>query len=121
MSGLDKDRFRNKTVCFRASPEERQRITAKVMVSGLPKGAFILKSILECEINITVGKYQSDRLSVELKRLGEAIKEESEKYDSKNLAYLVSDVQVLLSELLCLVQKGGEPVEMKHGISTEKK
>lgn len=28
MSGLDKDRLRNQTVCFRATPDERQQIGA---------------------------------------------------------------------------------------------
>ena len=38
MSGLDKDRKRNQTVCFRMTPEERRELEARITVSGLPKG-----------------------------------------------------------------------------------
>lgn len=37
MSGLDKDRKRNQTVCFRMTPEERRELEARIKVSGLPK------------------------------------------------------------------------------------
>lgn len=36
MSGLDKDRKRNQTVCFRMTPEERRELEARIIVSGLP-------------------------------------------------------------------------------------
>ena len=36
MSGLDKDRKRNQTVCFRMTPEERRKLEARITVSGLP-------------------------------------------------------------------------------------
>lgn len=38
MSGLDKDRKRNQTVCFRMTPEERRELEARIKVSGLAKG-----------------------------------------------------------------------------------
>lgn len=41
MSGLDKNRFRNQTVCFRATPEERREIEARIKVSGMPKDSII--------------------------------------------------------------------------------
>ena len=34
MSGLDKDRKRNQTVCFRMTPEERRELEARITVSG---------------------------------------------------------------------------------------
>ena len=61
MSGLDKDRKRNQTVCFRMTPEERRELEARIKVSGLPKGKYFIQSVLHQEVKITVGKYQSDR------------------------------------------------------------
>ena len=69
MSGLDKDRKRNQTVCFRMTPEERRELEARIKVSGLPKGKYFIQSILHQEVKIAVGKYQSDRLSLEIRRL----------------------------------------------------
>nr|WP_296010221.1 hypothetical protein [uncultured Blautia sp.] len=36
MSGLDKDRKRNQTICFRMTPEEHRELEARITVSGLP-------------------------------------------------------------------------------------
>ena len=69
MSGLDKDRKRNQTVCFRMTPEERRELEARITVSGLPKGKYFIQSVLHQEVKIAVGKYQSDRLSLEIRRL----------------------------------------------------
>lgn len=66
MSGLDKDRLRNQTVCFRATPEERRAIEARITVSGMSKGQYYIQSFLYQKISIVVGKYQSDRLSLEI-------------------------------------------------------
>lgn len=73
MSDLDKDRLRNQTVFFRATPEERRDIEARITVSGMPKGQYYIQSLLHQQINIVVGKYQSDRLSLEIRRLNERI------------------------------------------------
>lgn len=73
MSGLDKDRKRNQTICFRMTPEERQELEARIKVTGKPKGTYFIESLLHQEIKIAVGKYQSDRLSLEIRRLREAL------------------------------------------------
>ena len=56
MSGLDKNRKRNQTVCFRMTPEERRGLEARITVSGLPKGKYFIQSLLHQEIKIAVGK-----------------------------------------------------------------
>ena len=45
MSGLDINRFRNKTVTFRLSPEEFLLLHARQKISGKPKGQFIIEAI----------------------------------------------------------------------------
>ncbi len=69
MSGLDQDRYRNHSLAFRVTGDERETIDARIKVSGLPRGEYFRGLALNGAVQISVGKYQSDRLSVELKRL----------------------------------------------------
>lgn len=99
MSGLDKNRFRNKTVSVRMSPEERRRLKMKLKITGIPKGKFIIDSILQDNIFISVGKFESDRLAVEIKKLREEIKLQFEKNDSVEIREIMLDCKVMLEEL----------------------
>lgn len=49
MSGLDKNRFRNTTISFRVSPEERLALEARIKVCGIPKRRVFYKN--HCCIN----------------------------------------------------------------------
>ena len=69
-SEWDHNRVRNKTISFRASPEEYRLIRARITVSGLSISEYTIQAMLGNPIEIRVGKFESDRLSVELKRLG---------------------------------------------------
>ena len=75
MSGLDQNRKRNQTVSFRVSPEERRQLEARIKATGMPKGLYFIESLLHQKIQITAGKYQSDRLGMELKRLHQSLEE----------------------------------------------
>lgn len=97
MSGLVKDRLRNQTVSFRVSPEERRQLEARIIVSGMPKGQYFIQSLLHQEIHIVAGKYQSDRLSLEFKRLREQLEEIPG--DSEELPNLLDDCKALLKQL----------------------
>ena len=48
-----------------------------------PKGEFFIKSLLYQRIEISVGKYKSDRLALELKKLREAF--ESAECETSNI------------------------------------
>jgi len=99
MSGLDKDRLRNQTVCFRVTPEERQQIEARITVSGMPKGQYYIQSLLHQQIKIVVGKYQSDRLSLEIRCLREEIGKLSE-MDEKSVSEPLTRCNALLAQLV---------------------
>lgn len=49
-------------------------LEARIKVCGIPKGEYFIKSLLYQRIEISVGKYKSDRLALELKKLREALK-----------------------------------------------
>jgi len=71
---------------------------ARIKVSGLPKGEYMVRCLLNSQINITTGKYQSDRLSLELKRLRESLEKTGGDPE------VVEDCKALLEELLSLMQ-----------------
>ena len=96
MSGLDKNRKRNQTVCFRMTTEERRELEARITVSGLPKGKYFIQSVLHQEIKIAVGKYQSDRLSLEIRRLWERL----DHLETENLYELLADCRVLMKQVI---------------------
>ena len=97
MSGLVKDRLRNQTVSFRVSPEERRQLEACIILSGMPKWQYFIEFLFNQKICIVVGKYQSDRLSLELRRLREQI--ESLQNDNEELKNLLGDCKALLEQL----------------------
>lgn len=67
MSCENKDRKRNRILNFRVSEEELRLIDAKVAVSGQAKGDYFIRMLYGETVVIRAGKYQSDRLAVELK------------------------------------------------------
>lgn len=120
MSGLDKNRLRNQTVCFRATPEERREIEARIAVSGMPKGQYYIQSLLHQKIDIIVGKYQSDRLSLEIRRLSEHIVAFSDGGDSECRA-LLQDCKSLLTQLNGIMEENRRSEEIKtQDFATEK-
>ena len=96
MSGLDKDRKRNQTVCFRMTPEERRELEARIKVSGLPKGKYFIQSVLHQEVKIAVGKYQSDWLSLEIRRLWERL----EHLETEDFYEVLADCRALMQQLI---------------------
>lgn len=104
MSGLDKDRQRNQTISFRVSPEERRQLEARIKICGMKKGEYFIKSLLFGGISIAVGKYQSDRLSLELRRLREQLQACAANNEESEIANMLKDCMALLAELLTVTQ-----------------
>lgn len=120
MSGLDKDRLRNQTISFRVSLEERQRLEARIKVSGMAKGQYFIQSLLHQEINIVVGKYQSDRLALELRRLRERFEAlYSCLEDDCELIPVLSECNALLKQL-CELMEAPAPLLNKNDFITLK-
>ena len=73
MARKNDNRTRSKTISFYVTPEEYTELQARIKVSGMPKGEYFIQSLLYQRIEIYVGKYQSDRLALEFKRLREML------------------------------------------------
>ena len=104
MSGSDHNRKRNQTICFRATPEERKAIEARIKVSGMPKGEYCRQSLLHQKIEINAGKYQSDRLSIEIKRLREL----TEQIPQEQFKNILQEIKILLKQLISILNDNYE-------------
>jgi len=102
MSGLDKNRFRNQTICFRASYEERRTIEERIKISGIPKGSFYLDSALQSKIIISVGKFESDKLSLEIRRLRRALEDAGT--DDNDLYAALVDCRALFEQMISVLE-----------------
>lgn len=98
------ERIRNQIINFRVSPEERAEIEAKAVVSGMPKGEFYLNAIMGVEISAAGGRYESDRLAVELKKLRLEL-QNIKPDESEDLFRVVLECRALLEELNLLQKK----------------
>lgn len=94
-----KGHWRCKTVAFRISPEEGDRLDMQVKTSGMFKQDFIIKNLLSEDIvvrpNIRIQKYLVEYLTEmtsELKRL-ESVSEDS--YILENIRYILELIDKL--------------------------
>ncbi len=102
MSGLDKNKFRNQSMCFRASYEERRMIEERIKISGIPKGRFYLDSALKSKIIISVGKFESDKLSLEIRRLRQALEDAGT--DDNDLYAALVDCRALFEQMIIMLE-----------------
>ena len=84
-------------------------LEARIKASGLPKGKYILESVLHQKISIAVGKYQSDRMSLELQKLRMAL----ERTDGEEQQQILVECKCLLQQLLEISR---EPTEIDFGM-----
>ena len=113
MSCENKDRKRNRILNFRVSEEELRLIDAKVAVSGLAKGDYFIRMLYGETVVIRVGKYQSDRLAVELKKLRTALEKVS---DLEEIRDAVEKCGALLEEMIRISTKTPDK-DNSHGKS----
>lgn len=123
MSGLNKNRKRKQTVSFRVSEEEKRELEAKIIACGMPKAEFFLQSLLHQEIKSAVGKYQSDRLSLEVRRLQERLAQVNT--DQEELLIVLEDRKALTKQLIQITEKSSsvslaEELKMESQIEEKK-
>ena len=100
MARKDEKRVRSKTISFYVTPEENQQIQARIKIAGMPKGEYFIESLLHQKICISVGKYQSDRLSLEIKKLRIALENIK---DEESLDDALDECKALLEQLKSVI------------------
>ena len=96
MARRNENRVRSKTVSFYVTPLEHTELMARIKVSGMSKGEYFIQSLLHQRIEIYVGKYQSDRLALELKKLREALETVT---DIDDISDTIIECHALLNQL----------------------
>ena len=104
----DHKRVRNKTISFWATPDEYVRLKARIVVSGLSKSDYMIRAMLGNPVEIRVGKFESDRLGVELKRLSSRLAAVSVPDDA---IPLLLECKALLEQVIMITQSS----ETKEG------
>lgn len=100
MARKDEKRVRSKTISFYVTPEENKQIQARIKIAGMPKGEYFIESLLHQKICISVGKYQSDRLSLEMKKLRIALENIK---DEDSLDDAIDECKALLEQLKSVI------------------
>ncbi len=100
MARKDEKRVRSKTISFYVTPEENKQIQARIKIAGMPKGEYFIESLLHQKICISVGKYQSDRLSLEMKKLRIALENIK---DEDSLDDALGECKALLEQLKSVI------------------
>ena len=67
-------RFRRNTIAFWLSDEEKAKVEARIILSGLPKGDYYRKAILGQEVAVNTGNYMSNRVAKVLEQILEHLK-----------------------------------------------
>ena len=69
----EKKRRRNRSINFRLTPQDEIRIRERITVVGIPMQEFFLNAFTDMKIEIKWGMFESERLAIELKRLGSVL------------------------------------------------
>ena len=71
----EKNRWRNKVVAFRMSPEEAKELDDKVALSGLSKQDYIIECLLHHEIHVVCGRKVAKEMQMYLEAILEELQE----------------------------------------------
>ena len=66
MSCKREDRKRHNTIAFWLDDNEKAKVEARIILSGLQKGEYYRRAIIGQEINVIAGNYMSNRVVVAL-------------------------------------------------------
>ena len=94
-----KNRWRNKTVGFRVSPEEWDQIETYVRLSGLPKQDYIMSKLLDKDVTITPNPRVFKALRNELVSVSEQLERIEQLDKSDDLYEIINHITNLLDGL----------------------
>lgn len=97
--GHDNHKLRVTTISFRVTPEEKEAIEARIKVCGIPKGEYYRQSLLHQTINITAGKYHSDRLALEIRKMRETLESITEIAEAEETIRACSELLMQISKI----------------------
>ena len=102
------DRYRHNTIAFWLSDEEKSKVEARIILSGLPKGDYYRKAILGQKVTISAGNYMPNRVAKVLEQILAHLKSGNTEDDKLLLE--------LLKQLL-EIQQNGNVLAVNRSIS----
>jgi hypothetical protein len=99
MACPNKNRYRPKTIAFRVTEDEDIRIVQRVKITGEVKGDYLRSMALNGDINITVGKFKSDKLALAIKKLSEVLRDSLNAGIEEEISNKILETNILLDEL----------------------
>ena len=107
----EKKRRRNRSINFRLTPQDEIRIRERITVVGIPMQEFFLNAFTDMKIEIKWGMFESERLAIELKRLGSVL--ESIDIESDEAIREIMQCRICLEEITDMLKRGHQmPEEM---------
>lgn len=91
-------RLRNKTFAFHVTDEEKREVEKRILISGMSKTDYFIKTFLEQNIQLKVGKFHSDRLAVEIGKLNKNLSLIN--IEGNELIRVINETKSLLNQLL---------------------
>lgn len=120
MSGLDKNRKRNKVVAFRVTPQEYKTLEARIAVSGIKKNKYYIDSCLYGRIVVVGSRQNIDRLidtinemELMLKILADEIKQGEYIKTLDKICEVKDEYCSMLASLLELMHEADKQVNKK--------
>lgn len=110
MACPNKNRQRSRTVAFRLTDDEFIRLEQRVKMTGEIKGDYLREMALNGEINISVGKFKSDKLALALKKLAECIQVSDKMKENEEFVRRIEESTIMIQELHGLIMNNDEEV-----------
>lgn len=103
MACPNKNRQRPRTVAFRLTDDEFTRLEQRVRITGEVKGDYLRDMALNGEINISVGKFKSDKLALALKGLANELRYVVESQGNEDIIDKLKECQIMIDALCSLM------------------
>lgn len=107
MACPNKNRQRPRTVAFRLTDDEFTRLEQRVKITGEVKGDYLRAMALNGEINISVGKFKSDKLALALKSLRDELDIVFKSREEKDLIKILQECYSMIDEMYFLTNTKG--------------
>lgn len=80
MSKENHKRYRNTSITFRLTADERDAVHYRARLLGIPLQELFLKTFINQTINVSMGMFDSERVVIEIRKLIRRIRNNEEDY-----------------------------------------
>lgn len=85
-------RVRHNTIAFWLNDDEKAKVEARIILSGLPKGEYYRRAIMGEEINVVAGTYLTQRVVLQMEKLYQDMSKNNDTNAEKLLIELLKEL-----------------------------